>query len=40
MYVDILFPITKAISIRFDRVNTHCQTLKPGQAITQRLTIT
>ena len=27
MYVDILFPLTKAIPIMFERVTTHCQTL-------------
>ena len=28
MYVDILFPLTKAIPIMFERVTTHYQTLK------------
>ena len=28
MYVDILFSPTKTISIMFERVTTHCQTLK------------
>ena len=28
MYVDILFPLTKAIHIMFERVSTHYQTLK------------
>ena len=27
MYVDILFPLTKAITIMFERVTTHNQTL-------------
>ena len=28
MYVDIFFPLTKAIPIMFERVTTHCQTLQ------------
>ena len=28
MYVDILFPLTKAIPIMFERVTTHYQTLQ------------
>ena len=28
VYVDILFPFAKAISIMFERVTTHYQTLK------------
>ena len=28
IYVDILFPLTKAIPIMFERVNTHYQTLR------------
>ena len=28
MYVDILFPLTKAVSIMFERVTTHYQTLR------------
>ena len=28
MYVDILFPLTKAISVMFERVSTHYQTLQ------------
>ena len=27
MYVDILFPLTKAIPIKFERVSSHCHTL-------------
>ena len=28
MYVNILFSLTKVISIMFERVSTHCQTLQ------------
>ena len=28
MYVDILFPLTKAIPVMFERVSTHYQTLQ------------
>ena len=27
MHVDILFPLTKATPIKFERITTHCQTL-------------
>ena len=38
MYVDILFPLTKAIPIKFESVTTNQHT-KHGQAIMQRVTI-
>ena len=28
MYVDVFFPLTKAIPIMFENVTTHCQTLQ------------